>query len=851
MLKRRMFETLACVGLLFGVGGVGSAGAQGAPATGVVRGIVTNAEGAPVDGATVLVRGTALRGSSDPLGRYAVARVPMGLQTLAVQRPGYKPQERQVRVTADAAVEANFTLEAAVVVLSDVLVQGASLTPERVVDAPAAVEVVSAAAATALSATAQLPLVLKQIPNVDVAQNDFQDFNLNSHGFNKTFTRRILVLQDGRDLSLAFLGTQEWSALAIPIEDMSRIEMVRGPGSALYGANAFNGVLNLVTPPARDIVGTKVSVAGGEYATRRFDLRHAAVFADGRWGWRANVGYSHSETLSRSRTNIGDLTREYAPYVDTTRYPVVAPIPGFELGTLNGQTKTGPFGAPGAAVGTPDPLQSVYGSARLDRYADDGSIATIEVGTAQVQNETQMAAIGRVQYGEAARPWARAAWSTAHWNVLGSYSGRTTLAPGHALASNDIFQDVSGVSSAEVQYHGTLPGDKARVVLGASERLSTVNSRHTLVAAAHDDRADKLSSVYGQLDYALSPAWRLVAAARVDGGDLIQTQFSPKAVIQWTPDSSQSLRITVNRAFQMPNVLEFFVRFPAGPPADLSALEGGLRASPLGPLLAGVPQGTLFSQSNAVPSWVLGNENLKVERVASLEVGYKRQLGSRVFVTVDAHYSQLNDFVTDVLPGVNPAYGPWTAPAQVPAAQRAVVEQAVRGALIAGGQAAAAAGMTRLGDGSTAFVFSMGNAGRASERGMSISADAQITDELRATANFTISAFDVDSASLAPGSHILPNTPGSSTNLSVTYVGRGGLDVWVGTQVRPAFDWSSGVWAGRIPPSATMDISVGYRFSPALRLFTTVTNAFDERTYQVYGGTIVGRRALLGLTVTR
>ena len=59
------------------------------------------------------------------------------------------------------------------------------------------------------------------------------DINLNARGFNSSLNRRVLVLLDGRDLAIALLGNQEWNGLSTPLEDMGRIEMVRGPGSAL------------------------------------------------------------------------------------------------------------------------------------------------------------------------------------------------------------------------------------------------------------------------------------------------------------------------------------------------------------------------------------------------------------------------------------------------------------------------------------------------------------------------------------------------------------------------------------------------------------------------------------------
>ncbi len=131
-------------------------------------------------------------------------------------------------------------LEPGAALLSDVVVEALSRTPEPIVKAPAAVSKVDMAVASDLSITGQAPLALASLTGVDVVQSGTNDFNVNSRGFNTSTNRRVLVLQDGRDLSFALLGSQEWLGLSVPLEDMASIEMVRGPGSALYGANAFS-----------------------------------------------------------------------------------------------------------------------------------------------------------------------------------------------------------------------------------------------------------------------------------------------------------------------------------------------------------------------------------------------------------------------------------------------------------------------------------------------------------------------------------------------------------------------------------------------------------------------------------
>ena len=269
------------------------------------------------------------------------------------------------------------------------------------------------------SITGQAPVALQAVPGVDIVQSGVNDFNVNARGFNSSLNRRVLVLQDGRDLAIAFLGSQEWNGMTQPLEDLGKVEMVRGPGSALYGANAFSGVVNITTPTAREVLGTKLTLGAGELETFRGDLRHAGTFAGDRLGFRVNAGYNRSDTWSRTRTRLDgtSLQREYA---DATDEPVglareARPLYGQSLDPVTGD-----------AVGDRDPLKNAYGSARLDYYLDNGSVLSVDGGASQVQNEIFVTGIGRVQVAKAIKPYARVAMAADRYNVFAYWNSRTS-----------------------------------------------------------------------------------------------------------------------------------------------------------------------------------------------------------------------------------------------------------------------------------------------------------------------------------------------------------------------------------------------------------------------------------------
>jgi iron complex outermembrane receptor protein len=802
---------------------------------------VTRADGGgPLAGVSVTVQGTGQAAVSGGNGRYTLRNVSAGPRTIVFRWLGYRPTELPVTVEPGGTATLDAALEPAPAILSDLVVQGASRAPERIVEAPAAISVVDPRLLENNSITGQVPMALKETPGVDLVQSGANDFNVNTRGFNSSLNRRMLVLQDGRDLAIAFLGSQEWNTLSVPLEELGRIEVVRGPGSALYGANAFSGVIALSTPTAREIVGTKVTIGGGELESIRGDLSHAGVVADGRFGYRVNGGYYRSDTFTRSRTlaDGSSLATEYAPATDD---PIGPTRP--EALPLSGQTLDPVTRAP---LGERDDLQNIYGSARLDYYAPGGSVVSADGGAARVENEVLVTGIGRVQVAKALRPWARLGWAADRFNVFGYWNGRRTLDPQFSLASGAPLLETSDIFHFEGQTNFRFMEERGRVVVGASYRNTNVDTEGTLMEPVNDNRSDDLYSGYGQVEFDVVPQLKLVAAARVDDGTLINTQFSPKGAVVFSPNENHSFRFTVNQAFQTPNYSEFFLRVAAGAPVNLTQLENGLRASALGPALAGVPPGTLFTNSAAVPIFARGNAELDVESTTGYEVGYKGAFANRVYLTLDVYYNAISNFVTDLLPGVNPAYGPWTAPEAVPATVRPILEQQVRTAL-AGVSPLAAAGLTRV-NGNTEIVVSYANAGKVDQYGAELGVGVQVTDEIRGDGSLSLFDYDIEEGTQAVNDQLIANTPSAKGTVGLSYSGRQGLDLGATIRIVDSYDWAAGVFVGEVPASQFVDVNAGYRFNPNFRVFAIATNVFDQQRFQLFGGSVIGRRVLGGIT---
>jgi outer membrane receptor protein involved in Fe transport len=848
-----------------------------AQAVGMVTGTVTRAaDGGALSSVSVSVAGTGISTITNTDGRYTLRRVPAGTQTIVFRWLGYAPSQVPVTVEADRTVTADAALEAVVVSLGEIVVEGASRGPERIVEAPAAISVVPPEVLQSVAVTGQAPMALQSVPGVDIVQSGVNDFNVNARGFNSTLNRRVLTLQDGRDLAIAFLGSQEWNGLTQPLDELGTVEMVRGPGSALYGANAFSGVINITTPEAREVLGNKFTIAGGELETFRADGRHASLLADGRIGLRLNGGYNRSDTYSRSRTlrNGTSLQQEYE---DATDEPV--PLTAESL-PLNGQSADA---VTGEVSGDRDPLRNVYGSGRLDYYLDNGSVVTVDGGAARVENEIFVTGIGRVQVDEAIKPYARAAWAAERFNIFGYWNSRTSLEPQFSLTSGLPIEERSDIFHLEGQNNWNFSQDRGRVVYGASYRNTMVNTSGTLMNPINDDRSDALYSAYGQVEFRITPQVRLVGAARFDDGDLIEGQFSPKGAVVFSPNENHSFRFSVNRAFQTPNYSEFFLQVPvqapsAGPATVEGSIEGYYAALQQAPLPPGALDGLTITSnlpwnfSAQTPALALGNENLDVETVTGWEVGYKGTVGERLYFTADAYINQLQDFVTDLLPGVNPVFPTFAldATANVPSELTALdqrlasfglpAEHPLRAPipLLLGGYSQLVGGTTILGgnalatlpDGSRAVVLSYTNAGKVTERGIELGVGYQFTPEIRGDMTFTGFGFDVDEAEQAVGDQLLPNTPSKKATFSVSYAGQQGLDGNVTLRLNDGYQWATGIFQGYVPANELLNISAGYRINNNVRIHATATNLFDQQRFQMFGGSVIGRRVLGGMTAT-
>jgi outer membrane cobalamin receptor len=148
--------------------------------------------------------------------------------------------------------------------LDDVVVVTASRREEQLVNAPATMTVITEetiATAPALSITD----MLRRVPGLNIVVTSARDVNVTSRGATGTLSDSTLVLLDGRSIYQDFFGSVLWDFVPIDMSEIKRIEVIRGPASAVWGANAMTGVINVITKTPREMPGTTVAVRFGQF----------------------------------------------------------------------------------------------------------------------------------------------------------------------------------------------------------------------------------------------------------------------------------------------------------------------------------------------------------------------------------------------------------------------------------------------------------------------------------------------------------------------------------------------------------------------------------------------------------
>ncbi|HCR17237.1 MAG TPA: hypothetical protein DIU35_07115, partial [Candidatus Latescibacteria bacterium] len=496
------------------------AGQEVTPIQGMILGIVTDLSGDPLPGANVVLKGAILsdpRGMTTDLdGRYRFENLPDGTYQVAVSYIGYKTSiGEEISVAEGQAIELNVVLRSGAIFQGQMVVS-ASRRREKALDAPASVSIVEAAE---IRNQPNLTVAehLKNVPAVDMAQTGLAQANAVVRGFNNVFSGALLTLVDNRIARVPSLRVNAHNFIPLTQDDIERIEVVLGPGSALYGPNSANGVMHIITRSPFGSEGTSIGILGGERSLRNVSFRHAGS-SEGKFGFKLS-----------------------GQYYSGTDWKYVDP----EEVRLRG---TNPRDYD---------LERMTGELRLDIRPQEDLSAIFSAGFTRANN-LEMTGLGAAQGIDWGYLYLQSRLRYKDWFAQVFYN-RSDAGETRLLTTNDAIVDKSTLTVFQLQ-HALELTKRQRFTYGA-DVLRTRPDTESTINGTNEDKDDiNEYGFYIQSETALSDHLDIVLAARVDDHNhIVDMVFSPRAAIVIKPNALNTLRFTYNRAFGTPSSNSLFL----------------------------------------------------------------------------------------------------------------------------------------------------------------------------------------------------------------------------------------------------------------------------------------------------
>jgi iron complex outermembrane receptor protein len=397
------------------------------------------------------------------------------------------------------------------------VVVSASRRTTSAVDAPAAVTILSRDEIR-LSGVTNLPDLLRRVPGLSILTMGAGNANLAARGFNQRISNKLLVLVDGRSVYFDFLGGTFFPTLDLDLQDIERVEVIRGPGSTLYGANAFGGVINVITEPAGGQPKGQVHVTAGSGETLLGNVRFSG--SRGMLGWRGSVGY---EQTDRYALEYGERS-DFAPTTDDVSLAVRTVRANGGL-TLRPDART---------------MVALEGGVA---YAYDNFFAIGLFRDFWMRPLTTRARVDLRLGGLGVR---------AFWNHFQADAAPSWQAVGGADLRTDPRSEVLDV---EAEYGGTVTlGVRHDINAGAGYRLKTISWNYL-----DGPHVEQHLNGFVEDRLTLHPTVAAVLGFRFDQHPLVGFTPSPRAALILKPSPRQALRISFGTAFRTPTFLESYL----------------------------------------------------------------------------------------------------------------------------------------------------------------------------------------------------------------------------------------------------------------------------------------------------
>lgn len=471
---------------------------------------------------------------------------------------------------ADAPALAELSLEE----LAHLDVATVSRKAQKLSDTPAAVTVLSAEDIRR-SGARSVPEALRDVPGVQVAQIGGGRWSVGVRGWGGRFSNKLLVLLDGRTLYSPLFSGVFWEALDVMLEDVERIEVVRGPGASLWGANAVNGVINIVTRKATATPGSTVAVAVDDKGKPSVAASQGVALE----GVGALRVFAKGSELAAFRSENG-RERLDANYGGVAGFRMDGAGAGEGAWTLQGQTyrhrsSENLFTSTVLGFGGLIPLSLEFeGSSLAGRYS---------------------------------------------WGLTGGEASIQAFADSQRVGISDL--GWGSVNTLDVDFQHRLPVSGAHEWmwgLGGRYVASEITSNASILSVIPERQYQHTFSAFAQDEIVVVPqALKLTLGARLEYSRMSHFEPQPTARLMWTPTAVDSLWANWSRAARTPSVGE----------ADATILFQVMEAPP------GAPFPGIALVSMPGTDW-----SRRAERLDAVELGYRRNLGNGSLEAVLFHH---------------------------------------------------------------------------------------------------------------------------------------------------------------------------------------------------------------------
>ncbi len=360
------------------------------------------------------------------------------------------------------------------------------------------------------SGATDIPTLLRRVPGFEVMQTNAVDFNVSVRGNNQLLANKLLVLVDGRSIYVDQSGQVLWKFLPITLTEIKRIEVLKGPASAVYGFNAFDGVVNIITKSPEEMRGTTLQVAGGGLGTVLTTGVHAGTVGD--WGYRVSGGHEQNQRWSERDS----------PALNGQR------IAGMVEHRLSNQGRL----RAEASVGRSDPYNGFV----------------TEAATSDTHNSLAHALLSYEQNGLLIRGW---------WNGLFFKNPSNNVFPPLTplLAITDRFGHVAGDASfntydLETRYQFN-PLARLKLNLGT-------NFRHIVASWNYlkDRTVENRLGLYAQGDWQVLPSLEVSAGLRYDLDTHNDPTLSPRGAVIYHVNPNHAFRLSASVASRHPTIID-------------------------------------------------------------------------------------------------------------------------------------------------------------------------------------------------------------------------------------------------------------------------------------------------------